>query len=164
MSHTIRVWQLAPIRTEWTAVMPVKRGHEERVRLLVTAMLAEVAGPGGGPPRNAVGLLGRREGRRGCRYDPGERKSWPEAELYVEFMPAGSDMVYAHYNLAFRILDSAARWLADAKWYAILSQCEDVLDRWEIAGGKLRFERLITEEDRAREVLVKLQPSLAAAV
>ncbi|WP_100792990.1 hypothetical protein [Nannocystis exedens] len=31
-AHTVRVWQVAPIRTEWTAVLPVAPGHEDEVR------------------------------------------------------------------------------------------------------------------------------------
>ncbi|MFY0538015.1 hypothetical protein [Nannocystis pusilla] len=97
------------------------------------------------------------------RYDPAERRAWPDAALYLEFMPAGSDMVYAHYDLAYQILASVAPRLADARWYAILSQCEDILDIWQIAGGRLSFERLLTEENRAAEVLAALEPSLAPA-
>jgi hypothetical protein len=159
-SHTVRVWQVAPIRSEWTAVVPVRAGHEDAARRLVTETLARHPGIDGGPPRNAIGLLGRREGRRGMRFDPGERRSWPEAALYLEFMPAGSDMVYARYALAYLVLQRAAPLLADARWYTLLSQCEDIVDRWEIAGGALRFERLLTEEDRGREVLASLDPSL----
>jgi len=162
MSNTIRVWQVAPICTEWTAVVPVRAGHEEAARRLVGEALARVPGPDGGRPRNAVGLLERNEGRRGMRYDPGERSKWPDASLYLEFMPAGSDMVYAHYALAYRILAIAAPCLVDARWYALLSQCEDVLDCWEIAGGSLRFERLLTEENWGREVLELLDPSISA--
>ncbi|MDC0673275.1 hypothetical protein [Nannocystis radixulma] len=163
-SHTVRVWQLMPFRTEWTAVLPVRPGHEVKLRDLVRGMLARCPGIDGGPPRNAVGLLEHTGGRRGMRYDPAERRTWPEAPLYLEFMPAGSDMVYAHYDLAYQILASAAPGLVDAHWYAILSQCEDVLDRWEIAGGRLYFERLQTDEDHAREVLAAIEPSLAGAV
>ena len=163
-SHTVRVWQLAPIRTEWTAVVPVRPGHEDEVRELVKEMLSGCLGVDGGPPRNAVGLLERWAGRRGMRYSPGERASWPEAGLYLEFMPAGSDMVYAHYGLAYVILARAAPLLADARWYAILSQYEDILDRWELVEGRLRFGRLLTEENRAGEVLAALEPSLAGAL
>ncbi|WP_434421871.1 hypothetical protein [Nannocystis pusilla] len=162
-AHTVRVWQVAPIRAEWTAVLPVAPGHEEKVRARVRAMLAAFPGPGGDPPRNAIGLLERGAGRRGMPYRPAERRAWPDAALYLEFMPAGSDMVYAHYDLAYQILASVAPRLADARWYAILSQCEDILDIWQIAGGRLSFERLHTEEDRAGEVLAALEPSLAPA-
>lgn len=162
MAHTVRVWQVAPIRDEWTAVIPMRAGQEEAAREQVAAMLATVAGPGGGSPRNAVGLLERHAGRRGTRFDPADRARWPEAALYLEFMPAGADMVYAHYELAYVILETAAPLLADACWYAILSQCEDVVDRWEIADGVLRFERLRTAENRAREVLELLDPTIAA--
>lgn len=160
MSHTIRVWQVAPIRGEWTAVMPVRPGCEAQVQQLVREALAQISGPGGGPPRNAIGVLEPQGSRRGARYVPGSRAHWPAAALYLEFMPAGSDMVYAHYDLAYRILADAAPLLGDARWYAILSQCEDVLDRWDITDGVLRFERLLTEEDCARLVLAQLEPSL----
>ncbi|MCY0994104.1 hypothetical protein OV203_43650 [Nannocystis sp. ILAH1] len=162
-AHTVRVWQVAPIRTEWTAVLPVAPGHEDEVRARVGALLAACPGPGGDPPRNAIGLLERGAGRRGMAYRPAERRAWPDAALYLEFMPAGSDMVYAHYDLAYQILASVAPRLADARWYAILSQCEDVLDIWQIAGGRLIFERLYTEENRAAEVLAAFEPSLAPA-
>jgi hypothetical protein len=78
-SHTVRVWQLAPIRTEWTAVVPVRSGHEDEVRELLIKLLSGCPGVDGGPPRNAVGLLERWACRRGMRYAPGERASWPEA-------------------------------------------------------------------------------------
>lgn len=158
-SHTVRVWQFAPIRTERTAVIPVRPGCEDALQRLVHEALAQHAGPDGQPPRNAVGLLARWAGRRGMGYDPDERASWPEAALYLEFMPAGSDMVYARYDLAYQVLASAAPLLVDARWVAILSQCEDILDRWELADGRLRFERLVTEEDCARLVLEQLEPS-----
>lgn len=135
--HTVRVWQVAPIRGEWTAVLPVRAGCEAAARQLVSEALAQHPDLSGGPPRNAIGLLEPQAGRRGMRYDPGERAAWPAAALYLEFMPAGADMVYAHYDLAHDILERAAPLLADALWYAILTQCEDMLDRWQIAAGRL---------------------------
>ncbi|NMO13568.1 hypothetical protein HPC49_00450 [Pyxidicoccus fallax] len=160
LMHTVRVWQVAPIRTRWTAVLPVRAGREEAARRLVTGALARNPDMGGEPPRNAVGLLEPEAGRRGMRFDPSERASWPPAALYLEFMPAGSDMVYAQYELAHHILEGAAPLLVDARWYAILTQCEDILDCWEISAGRLRYERHQTEEDQARELLQQLEPSL----
>lgn len=160
-SHTIRVWQVAPIHEAWTAVVPVRAGQEAAARRVVDEWLASVRGVDGGPPRNCVGLLERQAGRRGMRYSPGERRTWPEAALYLEFMPAGSDMVYAHYGLAYRVLEAAAPLLEDARWYAIVSQCEDILDRWEIVDGCLRFERLITEDDCARTLLELIEPGVS---
>ncbi len=118
----------------------------------------------GGPPRNAIGLLEPQAGRRGMRYDPGERAAWPAAALYLEFMPAGADMVYAHYDLAQDIRERAAPLLADALWYAILTQCEDMLDRWQIAAGRLTYERRLTEEDEARAALEAIEPALRGRV
>ncbi|MCP3138169.1 hypothetical protein [Pyxidicoccus xibeiensis] len=158
--HTVRVWQLAPIRTGWTAVLPVRAGREEAARRLVTEALAQNPDMGGEPPRNAVGLLEPGAGRRGMQFNPSERASWPPAALYLEFMPAGSDMVYAQYELAQHILESAAPLLEDARWYAILTQCEDILDRWELTAGRLRYERQLTDEEQARELLQQLEPSL----
>jgi hypothetical protein len=160
LMHTVRVWQVAPIRAEWTAVLPVRAGREEAARRLVTEALAQNPDMGGGPPRNAVGLLEPGAGRRGMRFNPGERASWPPAALYLEFMPAGADMVYAQYDLAHHILERTAPLLVDALWYAILTQCEDTLDRWEIAAGRLLYERHQTEEEQARALLQQLEPSL----
>jgi|LNFM01.1.fsa_nt_gb hypothetical protein len=161
LSHAVRVWQVAPICETDTAVLPVRNGCEARARELVLAALERVPGPDGRPPRNAIGVLEPGGSRRGMRFVQGSRASWPTAELYLEFMPAGSDMVYAHYALAYRVLADAAPLLMDARWYAVLSQCEDVVDRWDIVDGALRFERLLTEEDHARIVLAQLEPSLA---
>lgn len=163
-SHTVRVWQVAPICETDTAVLPVRTGCEERVRAIVLAALERVTGPDGRPPRNAIGLLDPCGSRRGMRFVPGSRASWPTAELYLEFLPAGSDMVYAHYALAYRVLADVAPLLVDARWYAVLSQCEDVVDRWDIVDGALRFERLLTDEDHARLVLAQLEPSLAESL
>ncbi|HEX8706133.1 MAG TPA: hypothetical protein VF815_45280 [Myxococcaceae bacterium] len=159
-THTVRVWQVAPMRAEWTAVLPVRAGREEAARRLVSEALERNPDMGGGPPRNAVGLLEPKAGRRGMRFNPAERASWPPAGLYLEFMPAGADMVYAQYDLAQHILERAAPLLEDARWYTILTQCEDLLDCWELTGGRLLYERHHTEEDRARALLQQLEPSL----
>ena len=162
--HTVRVWQVAPIRTEWTAVLPVRAGREEEARQLVSELLANHPNMSGGPPRNAVGLLEPQAGRRGMRFNPSERAAWPKAALYLEFMPAGADMVYAHYDLAQHILESAAPLLEDALWYAILTQCEDILDRWEIASGRLLYDRRLTDENEAHAVLEAIEPALRGRV
>lgn len=162
--HTVRVWQLAPISGEWTAVLPVRAGREAAARRVVDEALAHNPGIGGGPPRNAVGLLEPQGSRRGMRHKPGERAAWPKAALYLEFMPAGADMVYAQYALAQFILERAAPLLEDGLWYAILTQCEDILDRWEISGGRLIYDRRLTEENEARAVLEAIEPALRGRV
>ncbi|AFE04895.1 hypothetical protein COCOR_02882 [Corallococcus coralloides DSM 2259] len=160
LMHTVRVWQVAPVHTRWTAALPVRAGREEEARRLVTEALARNPDMGGGPPRNAIGLFEPGAGRRGLRFLPSDSAPRLPAALYLEFMPAGADMVYAQYELAHRILESAAPLLEDARWYAILTQCEDILDCWELAAGRLRYERHLTEEEQAREMLQQLEPSL----
>src|SRR5262245_4454134 len=78
-SHTVRVWQLHPIRAEWTAVVPVRPEAVPALQRLVTEMLASFPGIDGLPSRNAVALLGPTASRRGMRYRPEERVSWPKA-------------------------------------------------------------------------------------
>ncbi|AKF85990.1 hypothetical protein MFUL124B02_19760 [Myxococcus fulvus 124B02] len=158
--HTVRVWQVAPVHTEWTAVLPVRAGREEEGRRLVTEALARNPDMGGGPPRNAIGLFEPGPGRRGPRFHSGDSAPRLSAALYLEFMPAGPDIVYAQYELAHRILESSAPLLEDARWYAILTQCEDILDCWALVAGRLRYERHLTEEEQARELLQQLEPSL----
>jgi len=36
LMHTVRVWQVAPIRAEWTAVLPVRARREDAARRLVS--------------------------------------------------------------------------------------------------------------------------------
>ncbi|NTX40541.1 hypothetical protein HUA78_39555 [Myxococcus sp. CA033] len=160
LMHTVRVWQVAPLHTRWTAMLPVRAGREEEARRLVAEALARNPDMGGGPPRNAIGLFEPGSGRRGPRFNLSDSAPLPPASLYLEFMPAGADMVYAQYALAQRILESAAPLIEDARWYAILTQCEDILDCWELTAGRLRYERHLTEEEQARELLQQLEPSL----
>ncbi|MCP3064978.1 hypothetical protein LXT21_40015 [Myxococcus sp. K38C18041901] len=160
LMHTVRVWQVTPLHTRWTAMLPVRAGREDEARRWVTEALARNPDMGGGPPRNAIGLFEPGAGRRGPRFLPGDSAPRLSAALYLEFMPAGADMVYAQYELAHRILERVASLLEDARWYAILTQSEDILDCWELAAGRLRYERHLTEEEQAREMLQQFEPSL----
>ncbi|GEN12418.1 hypothetical protein MFU01_74550 [Myxococcus fulvus] len=51
------------------------------------------------------------------------------------------------------ILERAAPVLEDARWYAILTQCEYILDCWALEAGRLRYEWHLTEEEQARVLL-----------
>lgn len=44
------------------------------------------------------------------------------------------------------------------------TQCEDILDRWEISSGRPIDARRLTEEDEGRAALAAIEPALRGCV
>ncbi|SET76007.1 hypothetical protein SAMN05443572_103102 [Myxococcus fulvus] len=49
LMHSVRGWQVVPVHTRWTAMLPVRSGCEEEARRWVTEALAQNPDLGGTP-------------------------------------------------------------------------------------------------------------------